>query len=136
MDFNEESVENAAGPRIREGPQSEDEMERSAQAIFVDGHAYGGVHAEFFEGGYFAAGLDSPCSDDGMLGGGTEHTEPIEIGAGHGAFAIDVSAEKGGAKRFELGHDIFGAQGEFLSPAVNGDAAFGGVQGDNDSHGG
>ena len=102
-------------------------MEGLAEAILVDGHAYGCVHPEFFEGGYFAAGLDSACSDDGMRAGGTEHTEPVEIGAGHGAFAIDVGAEKRGAKGLKLGHDIFGAQGEFAPPAVDGDAAFGGV---------
>ena len=61
-----------------------------------------------------------------------EDCETSEIGAGHGAFAIDVRAEKGGAERFELGHDVFGADGEVTAPAVDGDVAFGGVESDDD----
>ena len=99
----------------------------SAETVFVDGHANGRVHADFFEGVDFAARFDSACGNDGVLGAAAELTEPVEIGAGHGALAVDVGAEKGGAKWFELGHYIFWTQGEFAPPAVDCDAALRGV---------
>ncbi len=105
------------------------------QAIFVDGHADGGVHADFFEGAYFPAGFDAACGDDGMFCCGAEFVEPVEVCAGHGAFAVDVRAEEGGAEGFELGHYILGAQSEAAAPAIDGDVAFCGVESDDDSTG-
>ena len=37
-----------------------------AKAVFVEGHAYGGIHADFLQGHDFAACLDSAGGDDGM----------------------------------------------------------------------
>ena len=37
-----------------------------AEAVFVEGHAYGGVHVDFLEGGDFADGFDAAGGDDGM----------------------------------------------------------------------
>ena len=103
-----------------------------AEAVFVDGHADGGVHADFFEGVDFTAGLDSAGGDDGMLCSGAKIVEPFEIRAGHGAFAVNVGAEKGVAEGFELQHDIFRTESETAAPAVNSDAAFCGVEGNDD----
>lgn len=108
----------------------------SAEAVFVDGHAHGGVHADFFEGGDFAAGLDAAGGDDGITGGAAKLAKPLEIGAGHGAFAINIGAEEGGAEGFELGEDLLGAETESFAPAVRHDAAFGGVQGHDEPLGG
>ena len=58
--------------------------------------------------------------------------EPREIHAAHGAFAVYIGAEKTGAIGFEGGHDFGGSKRERFAPAVNDDAAFGGVQGDQD----
>lgn len=62
-----------------------------------------------------------------MRSGGAELTKPLEIGAGHGAFAVDIGAEKSGAEGFELGDHFFGAETESAAPAVNGDVAASGV---------
>src|SRR5262249_1844517 len=55
-----------------------------------------------------------------------------KIRACHGAFAVDVRAEKGGAERFELGHDVLGTQFEGASPSVGNDASFFGVEREDD----
>src|SRR5580765_1168523 len=101
------------------------------EAVFVDGHAHGGVHTDFFERCDLALRVDSACGDDRMRCGGAKFAKPIEICAGHGAFAVDVGAEEGATKRFELGHYVFGTKYETAPPAVDGDAAFCGVQGDD-----
>ena len=46
-----------------------------AEAVFVEGHAYGGVHAQFLEGGDFAGGGDSAGGYDGQLSGVAQRAE-------------------------------------------------------------
>jgi len=104
----------------------------SPEAVFVEGHADGGVHADFLEGGDLAGGGDSAGGDDGQLSGAAQLAEPGEIHAAHGAFAVHIGAEKTGAIGFEGGHDFGGSERERFSPAVDYDASFGGVQGDED----
>src|SRR5215475_5463258 len=77
-----------------------------AEAFFVEGHADGGLHAEFFEGADFAAGGDAAGRDDGEFGGGAEIAKPTEIRADRGALAVHVGAEEAGAVRCEAGHDF------------------------------
>ena len=67
----------------------------SAKPVFVNRHANGGVHADGFEGIDFTAGLNSTCGDNGVICCGAEFAEPVEIGAGHCAFAVHVGAEEG-----------------------------------------
>src|SRR5271163_1639729 len=123
------------GKKQKNYTENEEDTEKSAQAIFVDGHADGGVHADFFEGAYFPVGFDSACGNDGMLCCDAEFVEPVEVGPGHGAFAVDVSAEEGGAEGFELGHYVFGTQRQLAPPAVDGDVAFRCVESDDNSSG-
>src|SRR5579859_6339138 len=107
-------------------------VSESAESVFVDGHAYGGVHADFFESVDFALRFDSAGGDDGVFSSSAEFAEPSEIFAGHGAFAVDVGAEEGGAKRFELGDDVFRTKSETPAPAMDGDVTADGVEGDDD----
>src|SRR5579859_6010109 len=65
-------------------------VSESAESVSVDGHAYGGVHADFFERVDFAARFDSAGGDDGVFSSSAEFAEPSEICASHRAFAVDV----------------------------------------------
>src|SRR5579859_57403 len=111
-------------------------VSESAEAVFVDGHAYGGVHADFFESVDFALRFDSAGGDDGVFSSSAEFAEPSEIYASHRAFAVDVGTEEGGAKRFELGDDVFRTKSETPAPAMDGDLAPGGIECDYDLSGG
>src|SRR5580692_11568064 len=62
---------------------------------------------------------------------GAKLTKPAEVCPSHRAFTVDIGTEKSRAKWRKLSHDIFGAQGEFATPAVNRDVAFCGVEGNN-----
>jgi len=103
-----------------------------SQAVFVHGHAYRCVHADFFEGVDFAAGLNATGGDDGVRSGVAELAEPFKIGAGHGAFAIDVGTQESGSEGLELGHDLLGVEFQAAPPAVGDDAAFVGVEREHD----
>jgi len=107
-------------------------QEVSAEAVFVEGHADDGVHADFLEGGDFASSGDAAGGDDGQARGAAQLAEPGEIHATHSAFVVHICAEEAGAIGFEGRNDFGGSERERSSPAVDYDAAFGGVQGDQD----
>ena len=77
--------------------------------------------------------LIPPAAMIGVCCGSAEFSKPFEICAGHGAFAVDVGAEEGGAEWFELRHHVFGRKVQLAAPAVDGDAAFCGVQRNDNS---
>ena len=78
-----------------------------AQSIFVERHAYRGVPPQPGEGTDLPLRRDAAGGSDRMRGCATQLLEPLEIGATHSSFAIDIRAEKCGAERFELLHHIF-----------------------------
>src|SRR5262249_24871827 len=94
-----------------------------SQLAFVDGHAYRRVHCQPTKGSDFATCFDAAGGDDGVAGGGTKMAKPLEIGASHGPFAIDISAKKRGAVRFELWHYLSCLKFQASSPAVCDDPA-------------
>jgi len=103
-----------------------------ANAIFVEGHADGGVHADFFQGEDFAARGDAAGSDNRQGRGRAQVAEPVEIYAGHGALAVHIGAEEGAAIGFQLCHDFTWRDAQGLAPAVDHDFAPGGIEGDHD----
>jgi hypothetical protein len=48
-----------------------------AEAVFVDGHAHSGVHADLFQGSDFAACFDSAGGNDGVRRGVAELSKPF-----------------------------------------------------------
>ena len=75
---------------------------------------------------------DATGGDDRKFCCGAELAEVIEVCAGHGAFAIDVGAEKSGAVGFQLRNYGAGLELKFFAPALGEDLAFCGVERDDD----
>ena len=67
-----------------------------------------------------------------MAGGCAESCEILQIGAGKGAFTINVGAKKGGAEGFEGGHDFLRMKRDGFAPSVGGDFSFVSVESDDD----
>jgi DNA-binding CsgD family transcriptional regulator len=105
--------------------------EELAQPVLVECHADHRVDAHAFEGIYFPLCFNAPRGDDGMRRGTAQLLEPPAIGSAHCSFTIHICAEKCGAKRLKLPHDLFGLNGQLFSPALNHNVAFGGVEGDH-----
>src|SRR5260370_20654350 len=118
--------------RICAKPRIETHSRSLAQSVLVQGHADGGVHADFFEGSDVAASPDAASGDDRMRCCAAQRSKPLEVRAGHGAFAVYIGAEKSRAEGFELRHHFFGLNRNRFAPAVNGDASAGRVESDDD----
>ena len=101
----------------------------SANAVFVEGHADSGVHADFFKCADFTGGGDATSRDDGMFCGTAQGVEPAEIRASHGAFAVDVGAQEAHAVGGQGCENFTGIDCELGAPAVSNDAASGGIEG-------
>src|SRR5882672_4484340 len=104
----------------------------SAQAILVHRHSHCGIHSYFAQRGDLALRLDAAGGDDGVRGGAAQLSKPIEVCAGHGAFAVHVRAEESRAEWLELRHYVFGLEGQALAPSLNRDLFPGSVQRNDD----
>src|ERR1700731_5503372 len=58
--------------------------------------------------------------------------KPLEVRAGHRAFAVHVGAQEAGAEGFELRHHCLCLKRDARAPAVNGDVSPGSVERDDD----
>ena len=74
---------------------------------------------------------DAAGGGDFERGGGAQAAEPIEVGALHHAFLVDIGAEEAGAVGLERREHFFGGEvGGFL-PAFDHDAAAFGIERDD-----
>ena len=99
----------------------------------VDGHAHGGVHADFFEGAHFAEAANSAGGGDGQLGDAAQLAEPGEVRALHRAFVVHKRGEEFGAVGLERRNDVGGAQFKAFPPAAHDDASALGIERDDDA---
>jgi len=63
----------------------------------------------------------------------TEAAKPVQIGALHHAFFVDVGAEESSAVRLKRAEDLLGGEAGRLAPAFNDDAAVFRIEGDQDA---
>src|ERR1700719_145927 len=67
-----------------------------------------------------------------MVGGVSQTPTPFQIGAAHGAFAIDIRTEKRGTVWLQLSHNVFGTEFDGAPPTLRHYVAFRRIQSDHD----
>src|SRR5579884_3557553 len=91
--------------------------------------AHGVKLADFIECG------DASGGGDLVAGRGAQAAEPIEVGALHHAFFVDIGAQEAAAEGLELAEDVLSGEPGRLTPAFDDDVAVFRIESDDDAFG-